>query len=393
MAAKFNQILIKMFDTHQAAHRRPTQPKHPVEEAAMTILNLPTTPNNPLTAPDAFQMVGPMELRFNTDLSFMENHRFDETATFYNSDYENSQAHSAQFKSHMLKVLDLLVDTYPKGSKLVEVGCGKGDFLELAEATNHFDCIGYDETYSGSNSRIEQRYLVEGDKIDCDIVVLRHVLEHIPQPQNFLKMLKSVFGETDIYIEVPNFDWILTHNTFFDITYEHVNYFTQKALAELFDQEVRAAQLCFDDQYQYVIANLGSLGERFEQSYTSDAWKMVSIDEMFPKLEAQIEELDRLVGPNQSCYFWGGATKGCMFLWHANRLERLVDRVPYAIDINPGKQGRWLPGSLVSIESPDRFFKDAKPGDVLAIANPAYKDEIEARLKHHKLDFVSVYGL
>ena len=82
-----------------------------------------------------------------------------------------------------------------------------------------------------------------------------------------------------------------------------------------------------------------------------------------------------------------------MFLWHANRLERLVDRVPYAIDINPGKQGRWLPGSLVPIESPDRFFKDAKSGDVLAIANPAYKDEIEARLKDHKLDFVSVYGL
>ncbi|NRB18916.1 MAG: methyltransferase domain-containing protein [Rhodobacteraceae bacterium] len=359
----------------------------------MTVLHLPTTPNNPLLNPQAFQKVGPMELRFNKDLSFMENHRFDETATYYDSDYENSQAHSAQFKSHMQKVLDLLVGTYSQGSRLVEVGCGKGDFLELAEATSHFDCIGYDETYSGSNPKIEKRYLVVGDKIECDIVVLRHVLEHIPQPQNFLKMLKSIFGEADIYIEVPNLDWILKNNTFFDITYEHVNYFSQKALADLFGQRVKKSQLCFDDQYQYVIADLGCLDDTFNRSYASDAWQMVSIEEMFPQLECQIEELDGLVGPNGTCYFWGAATKGCMFLWHAYRLGRLVDCVPYAIDINPGKQGRWLPGSLVPIAGPDLFFQDAKPGDVLAISNPAYKDEILAQLRDHKLDFISIYCL
>jgi len=359
----------------------------------MAILNLPTTPNNPLINPLAFHKAGPMELRFNTELCFMENHRFDESATFYDTGYENSQAHSAQFKSHMLSVLKRLMETYPKGSKLAEVGCGKGDFLELAQATGHFDCIGFDETYSGSNPRVEKRYLGEGDRIDCDIVVLRHVLEHIPQPQNFLEMLKGVFGETDIYIEVPNLDWILENNTFFDITYEHVNYFTQKALAGLFEQQVRAARLCFDDQYQFVIANLGSLGGSFEQSYASDAWQMVTIDEVFPKLEQQIDELDRLVGRNGSCYLWGGATKGCMFLWHADRLGRLVDRVPYAIDINPGKQGRWLPGSLTPIAAPDRFFREAKPGDVLVIANPAYKDEILAQLCGHGLDFVRVYCL
>lgn len=359
----------------------------------MTILNLPTTPNNPLINPRSFQKVGPMELRFNTDLSFMENHKFDETKTSYDADYENSQAHSSQFKTHMLCVLDLLMDRYPKGSKLVEVGCGKGDFLELAEATFHFECTGYDETYSGNNPRVEKRYLAQGDKIDCDIVVLRHVLEHIPQPQNFLKMLESIFGNTDIYIEVPNLDWILQNNTFFDITYEHVNYFTQKALSGLFGQNIKDADLCFNQQYQHIIADLGALDDAFHQKYASSDWTAVTIDQMFPKLECQIKELDSLVGESGTCYVWGAATKGCMFLWHANRLEYLIGRVPYAIDINPGKQGRWLPGSLTPIASPEQFFKDAKPGDVLAIANPAYQDEILAQLKDHKLEFVSIYCL
>ena len=48
-------------------------------------------------------------------------------------------------------------------------------------------------------------------------------------------MLKVVFGDSKVYIEVPNKDWILTHKAFFDITYEHVNYFSQISLKKLFD--------------------------------------------------------------------------------------------------------------------------------------------------------------
>ena len=40
------------------------------------------------------------------------------------------------------------------------------------------------------------------------MVVLRHVLEHIPKPYEFLLLLKSVFKKSKIYIEVPEFNWI-----------------------------------------------------------------------------------------------------------------------------------------------------------------------------------------
>ncbi|WP_293575230.1 class I SAM-dependent methyltransferase [Phaeobacter sp.] len=356
----------------------------------MTSLLLPTTPNNPLVSAQAHDAMGPMQLRENTTLHFIENAAFDPSATDYDPNYENSQAHSKQFLAHMAHVHDTLKARYPAGSKLVEVGCGKGDFLELAQTAGHFQCKGYDTTYDGSAPFIEKRYLTAQDKETADIVVLRHVLEHIPQPHKFLSMLAQVFGAADIYIEVPNLDWILQNNTFFDITYEHVNYFSQHALAALFDQSVKTAELCFDEQYQFVIASLSDLGSQFPTAYDAKLWRDLSFDQLFPQLETQIDSLTAAVGENGRCFLWGAATKGCMFLLHADRLRSIGRHVPYAIDINPKKQGRWLPGSKIAIRAPEAFFEDAQPGDVLAIANPAYQNEITAQLAARELDFVKV---
>ncbi|CRL16432.1 class I SAM-dependent methyltransferase [Phaeobacter italicus] len=356
----------------------------------MACLLLPTTPNNPLLSPDDEQRVGAMTLRRNRKLQFVENASFDPSITYYDASYENSQAHSTQFSQHMDDVLKLLIDRYPAGSRLVEVGCGKGDFLDKANDTGHFVCRGFDTTYTGNAPYIEKRYLKEDDRIEADIVVLRHVLEHIPQPHTFISMLAKIFGEAEIYVEVPNLDWILENNTFFDITYEHVNYFSQYALSALFGRKVKMANLCFSDQYQFVIANLAEATTQFTSAYDGENWDDVSFDDLFPALTKQIVNLEGMTQHTGKCYFWGAATKGCMFLWHANRLNRLVDVVPYAVDINPDKQGRWLPGSKTAIRAPEDFYKDAKPGDLLVISNPAYQQEIKSELSRRDLDFVSV---
>jgi hypothetical protein len=44
---------------------------------------------------------------------------------------------------------------------LVEVGCGKGLFLEML-LTEGFDIDGFDPTYEGSNSRILREYFRPG---------------------------------------------------------------------------------------------------------------------------------------------------------------------------------------------------------------------------------------
>jgi hypothetical protein len=59
----------------------------------------------------------------------------------------------------------------------------------------------------------------------------------------------------------------------------------------------------------------------------------------------------------------------------------LVDKVRFAVDLNSGKVGKFLPGSLVEIKAKSDFFDYAKPGDLVIVSNPAYRDEIVAEIR------------
>ncbi len=349
-----------------------------VRDIGETVL-LPTLPNAPHQTKTEGQRLAPLRLRFNSALNFVENEAFDSNLIDYSEDYENSQVHSAKFKEHMLSVLALLKNKLPKGSVIAEVGCGKGDFVEMIQADGYFKVKGYDASYDGNNKSIERRYLNNLDKIDADLVVLRHVLEHVPNPYNFLSLLKTVFGKARIYIEVPNYDWIIENKTFFDITYEHVNYFSQRALKFLFQQSTVEHGLLFNEQYQYVISEVSCLNSEFEHNYKSNSWKYYSFSEMFPNIQNDIKHFEK-IALNHSVFLWGAATKGCLFLAHCANNNRLVDKVRFAVDMNPKKIGKYLPGSLIAIKSKEDFFATAESGDVLLISNPAYKDEIVAQV-------------
>lgn len=342
-------------------------------------MRIPVLPNAPLGRREDPTLLGDLHLRRNRALDFVENVAFDPALAVYDISYENSQAHSGIFRAHMREMADLLESSLPRGSRVVEVGCGKGDFLCLLEARGHLDVRGYDAAYAGSHPRIERRYLSGEDRIDADMVVMRHVLEHIPRPHHFLGMLGQVFGDVPIFIEVPEYDWIIQHQAFFDITYEHVNYFTSRALAALFEGEPLRKAACFGGQYQYLMANLGARSEDFGARHEDERlWEPLELSRLFPLVEARLEAVQSAAGKAGRVFVWGAATKGCMFLVHATRRPALLGRVVAAVDMNPGKWDRFLPGSGVPILSPEAFFSRARAGDVLLVANPNYRGEIEA---------------
>ena len=242
-----------------------------------------------------------------------------------------------------------------------------------------------------NNSAIEKRYLNEKDRIKADFVVLRHVLEYVPNPYNFLSMLKAVFG-TPKFISKCNYEWIVANKTFFDITYEHVNYFSQKSLNKLFGASKTTQGLLFDDQYQYVVSNLSTLNNDFHELYESSNWEYISFSDLFPNFQSDIERL-HTASQGYSVYVWGAATKGCLFLAHCKNSNRLIDNVQYAIDQNPQKNGKFLPGSLVQIKSKQEFFETVHEDAFLIVPNPAYKDEIEAELNLAGLNKIRVETL
>ncbi len=342
---------------------------------------VPTIPNRPLKSLIEVETFGDIALRRNIKNAFIENAEFDPDLIHYDADYQNSQALSASFQMHMEGVRDILKARYPQGCRVVEVGCGKGDFVELLQADGSFEVSGYDGAYEGDNSAIQKRFLNASDKIDTDLVVLRHVLEHIQRPHDFLKLLSNIFHAADVYIEVPDFDWIEMNQAFFDITYEHVNYFTNESLSQLFRSIEQHGPL-FGGQYQYVIAKLSQSDyAQFSIAYdTADNWTGLDFDSLFPSFQTAIVQLERAVN-DSSIYIWGAATKGVMFCHHLKRMHpRIFERIRAAVDINPMKANRYMPSSRLPILHVDTFFEQAGDGDLVLIMNPNYEQEIVAEL-------------
>ena len=74
---------------------------------------------------------------------------------------------------------------------------------------------------------------------------------------------------------------------------------------------------------------------------------------------------------------YGAAAKGNTML---NFAGIHVDLLPYVVDMNPAKEGKYMPGSRIPIVSEDRLKED-KP-DYVLILPWNLKDEITAQLSY-----------
>lgn len=85
---------------------------------------------------------GDVVLVKNLETGLVYNRAFRPDVVTYDSNYQNEQGLSPLFHQHLDAVAELVGRTMGK-SRLVEVGCGKGHFLEPL-ASNCFDICGFD---------------------------------------------------------------------------------------------------------------------------------------------------------------------------------------------------------------------------------------------------------
>jgi hypothetical protein len=261
------------------------------------------------------------DVRLVQDLStgLVYNQTFNSKLMVYDENYQNEQAISPLFLEHLNSVA-AIISRYLGLQALVEVGCGKGTFLEML-LKSKFDITGFDPTYEGSNPRVLKQYFSENSNIQAKGLILRHVLEHIQDPYEFLLKLSAANSyQGNIYIEVPCFDWICKRRAWFDIFYEHVNYFRISDLSRLFGS-VKSIGHLFGGQYIYIVGDLASLKPPiFNQSHA-----VAFPDEMASSLEQKAKESD------SDTVIWGGASKGVIFALLRARAGKPVKAV---IDIN-----------------------------------------------------------
>lgn len=331
-----------------------------------------------------------IDIVFDRQVGYAINAAFQSELATYDSGYDNSVP-SPQFMAYYDALADYLVCKYDLSQgKVYDIGCGKGTFLwRTAARYEEVRGVGIDPSYCGPesafsgrlvfiNERFCRRHIVENDI--PSILICRHVIEHIKRPEYFLSSIfDSVRGgkqRVPVFIEVPDFNWIVQNNAFWDLCYEHVNYFTPDALSRCITRagaQVTRVTTAFGGQYIWAEANLNPRDRSGGEVLPPDGTYELDRDIDFEAhLNACIQRV-RQVASTHQIVIWGMATKGVMLSLH---LLNAGLKVNYCVDINSQKQGKYTPVSGLEIIPPEELPQNKNYA--VFCMNPNYMEEVEA---------------
>lgn len=348
---------------------------------------------------------GDMDLVLCEECGFVFNRLFDQSLLAYGSDYDNTQACSGYFSGYLDDLVrHLVVERGVRNRRILEIGSGTGLFLRKLVAYEGAGNLGhgFDPSYIGSASemggrlRFEKRYY----GTDCsgtavDVVICRHVLEHIPDPVSLMCMLRNAVAESEdgrLFVETPSLEWILDEKAFWDLFYEHCSYFTAKSLATALEAggfAVQEVSRTFNGQYLWAEAQ-ATRGRRLATATGQSrhlANCFVGLQEsLMQKTRAWISRWTARGG----VAVWGAGAKGATFV---NLVDPTATLINCVVDLNPNKQGGYVPGTGHAIVD---FTELGQRGvGTVVLMNPNYMEECLELLHRHPLsvDLVSVAKL
>jgi SAM-dependent methyltransferase len=328
---------------------------------------------------------GDLLLGFCERCGFIENVRFDRHLVDYSKPTEESQAYSATFQSFARDLAERLHERHDlTNGDVLEIGCGKGDFLFLLADQGIRSGIGIDpgflpnreESAASALRFIKDWYDDRHADLTGSIVLTRHLYEHLdqvrPMTSSIVRAMESTPGSV-LFTELPDAKRVLDEVAFWDIYYEHCSYFTMGSLGRLFRSfglVQTEMEYGFGDQYLLVESVLG--GDPPPHPMEESVAETASLVSSFAIEAARRLDWWRKLAAetaNKRVALWGGGSKAVAFLTTLGVWPEVT-----VVDINPHKQGKWLPGTRVMVDSPKVLAHTGV--DHVIIMNPIYKHEI-----------------
>lgn len=333
---------------------------------------------------------GCIELVVCTRCGHIYNSAFDSDLIEYMPGYENSLHFSPRFRSYATALAEKLIDKHGLfGKRIVEIACGRGEFLQLLCELGANRGLGFDPSYDGSplDTMADIRILPDSfpgssRTITCEFVCCRHALEHISRPREFLTEIRSSVvhcPNSYVFMEVPNSLFILKDHSIWDIIYEHCSYFCVDSLGQAFATagfEVDDAWEEYDGQFLCITARPSDVNTQpyyAQASACQDVLDHITTfnDTYHKKVSFWQQTLNNIYAAGKKAVVWGAGSKGVMFL----NLLPAASRIEYVVDVNPKKHGLFVEGSGQQIVPPF-FLKDYQP-DIAIVMNRIYRNEIE----------------
>ena len=263
---------------------------------------------------------GPIRLAFCQGCGAGHNHAFDPSLVGYDGDYENALHHSPTFSRYAEELAaDLVARHDLAGRRLLEFGSGSGEFLRRLRAV-----AGPGTTATGFDPGADTNCAVEGlhfvnrldpGRIEADFVCARHVLEHLSDPVSTLT-------------------------------------------------EIRKATPVDRPPVTIGSADDGRSADHFADHFADRSRKL---------LRAWRNEV-RSRGDG-GVAVWGIGSKGVTFL---NRMPDADELITHAVDLNPRKHGRHVPGTGHRVTPPEALTE--RPPSTVLLMNGIYEHEVASRL-------------
>lgn len=350
---------------------------------------------------------GDIVLGFCNQCGLIANVVFDPNLHEYSASYEETQGFSPTFNAFHRELATHLIERYGLHNKnIMEIGCGKGEFLSLLCELGDNRGVGYDPAYVDERNKntdkarttfIKDFYSDKYSGSKCDFVCCKMTLEHIQFPADFISTISHCIGDcsdTIVFFQVPDVTRILEELAFWDIYYEHCSYFSPGSLTSLFRKcgfEVRDLWKGYDAQYIMIEARPGNNKLTQTLTHENDFEQLKRSVEYFSnnyqqKLNRWKAELTRIRKDGLRAVLWGAGSKAVTFL----TTLKIQEVIPYAVDINPHKHETYMAGTGHKIVSPE-FLREYRP-DVVILMNSIYYEEVRQDLNRMGLtpDIVTV---
>ncbi|TWT96478.1 methyltransferase domain-containing protein [Neorhodopirellula pilleata] len=343
---------------------------------------------------------GELRLAFCRTCGFVHNVAFNPDLVRYSLGYDASLCHSPGLAIAMNDSVHALVNDHQlEGRSILEIGCGQAHLLRSICQHASVKAVGIDPTtleaelqIGTSQLRLIRSSLQESHReLIGDLIICVSVIEDIAEPLSFLQMLRSMIGDrkTSLHFELFDGFGAIDAGSVWSPHYEQCNYFSESTICHLFRRAgfniVRSGRVPSCSSYLYVDAEpsepqLPGVVDLKEQILAAERFE----SETRKQIHHWSSQLHQFSSDHKRVFLWGSGGKAISFL----SLVPGSDSIEAVVDVNPNRQGLYIPKSGHLVISPEEL-RSERP-DVIIISNPAYQSEIELELLRQGIECLVV---
>ncbi|MGH2612698.1 MAG: methyltransferase domain-containing protein, partial [Rhabdochlamydiaceae bacterium] len=322
------------------------------------------------------------------------------------SDYAYFSSYSKTWLDHAKNYVDMMITRWKlnEKSQVIEIASNDGYLLQYFKQSE-IPVLGIEPAVNVANVSLEKgiNTLVKffGEKtanelvnncVKADLLLGNNVLAHVPNLNDFVRGLKILLKPKGVItMEFPHLLNLIKQNQFDTIYHEHFSYFSLYSVQKIFlfhglqifdvdELPTHGGSLRIYAQHK---ENNPSISEKLIVLLKNEeefGLHKISTYETFFENVKKVKRnlLDKLIAiknDNKKIVGYGAAAKGNTLL---NYCGIGHDFIEYVVDRNPHKQGLYLPGTHIHIESPEKI-QETKP-DYLLILPWNLKDEIMSQM-------------